>query len=373
MQGPSTQPIYVKLSHLLICGFGIVFIFYIGQEIFIPLMYSALFAVLLAPVVHFLTQKGMNRIVAITLALLVSMLLIVGLIYFVGTQVAMLTDSIPQLKVKFGEIINELRSWLANNTGIDQKQIDEYLNKGKSDLSSEGGALVGSTLLTITGVLTVIVLIPIYVFMFLYYEPLFTEFIKRVFPEEKHVAVCDIVVESKSAMQNYLGGLLIETGIIAVLNSVGLLIIGVDYAILWGILGGFLNIIPYIGGIIAVALPMLMALITQDATAVFMVLALYTVVQFIDNNFIVPAIVASRVKINALASIVIVLIGGALWGVSGMFLSIPILGIFKIVFDRITPLKPYGFILGDHMPEYDTNFFNMNRIKKLLKNRSAKP
>ena len=136
----------------------------------------------------------------------------------------------------------------------------------------------------------------------------------------------------------------------AILNSAGLLLIGVNYAILLGIFGAFLNIIPYIGGIIGVALPMIVALLTQSTTGVLLVFIVYAIIQFIDNHYIVPKLVASKVRINALVSIIVVLAGGALWGVPGMFLSIPLTAMLKVIFDHIDGLKPWGFLLGDTIP-----------------------
>jgi len=81
-----------------------------------------------------------------------------------------------------------------------------------------------------------------------------------------------------------------------------------------------------------------------------LILGLYIFVQFIDNHYITPNVVASKVKINALVSVIVVLIGGALWGVPGMFLSIPLTAIMKVVFDHIDGLKPWGFLLGNIVP-----------------------
>ena len=138
---------------------------------------------------------------------------------------------------------------------------------------------------------------------------------------------------------------------VAILNSTGLLLLGIEYAILIGVLGSVLNIIPYIGGIIAVLLPMTVAFVTEDNQLLpLYILLLYVLTQFIDNNFIVPKIVASRVQINALVSIIVVLLGSALWGVAGMFLSIPLTAIVKIICDHIDPLKPLGYLLGNIVP-----------------------
>jgi len=137
----------------------------------------------------------------------------------------------------------------------------------------------------------------------------------------------------------------------AALNTTALLILGIDYALLLGIVGALLNVIPYIGGLVAVALPMMVALVTKSTPwYAFYVMAAYYFIQLIDNNYIVPKIVASQVKINALFSIIVVLAGNALWGIPGMFLSIPLLAIVKLICDNIEPLKPWGFLLGDTMP-----------------------
>jgi predicted PurR-regulated permease PerM len=194
-------------------------------------------------------------------------------------------------------------------------------------------------------------LLPVYVFMILYYKPLFLEFIRKLFRLEHHAAVVEILTKSKSIIQNYLVGLFFEMLIMAVLNSAGLLILGIDYAIILGITGALLNIIPYIGGVIAIALPLTIAFVTKDSLLYpGLVLVIYIFTQFIDNHYISPRIVASRVKINALISIIAVLIGGALWGVPGMFLSIPLIAIIKVICDHIEPLKPWGFLLGNIVP-----------------------
>jgi predicted PurR-regulated permease PerM len=147
------------------------------------------------------------------------------------------------------------------------------------------------------------------------------------------------------------------------LNSTALLIIGVDYAILFGIIGAILNLIPYIGGIVAISLPMMMALLTGTPMKALLVLGAYVLIQLIDNNYLVPKVVASKVKVNALISIIVVLIGGALWGVAGMFLSIPLTAICKVVFDRIESLKPIGFLIGDNMPPIGRDLLRVGSIK----------
>jgi predicted PurR-regulated permease PerM len=203
--------------------------------------------------------------------------------------------------------------------------------------------------------------------MILFYQPLLLEFIRRLFAEIHQSKVSEIVTQIKTVIQRYLIGLVIEAVMVAIMDSVALLILGIDYAILLGIIGALLNVIPYIGGVVAVALPMMIAIATKSTAwyAVY-VLAAYYFIQLIDNNYIVPYIVSSKVKINALFSIIVVLAGNALWGIPGMFLSIPLLAIIKLICDNIEPLKPWGFLLGDTMP----SLLNIKPIFKKIKKKS---
>ena len=151
------------------------------------------------------------------------------------------------------------------------------------------------------------------------------------------------------------------------MNSCALLILGVPNAILIGVIGAILNLLPYIGGIIAIALPVLMATVTFDGfTTQLLIIGAYALIQFIDNNLLVPKIVSSKVQINALISIVIVLLGAALWGIPGMFLSIPFVAVLKIIFDRVEGLKPWGKLLGDNIPTE-----HLGQLKRLTRRRKT--
>ena len=173
-------------------------------------------------------------------------------------------------------------------------------------------------------------------------------FLLSVFKSEHRDKVKEVLQESRVIVQSYMIGLMIELSIVAGLNTIGFLIIGIKYAIFLSIFAAILNMIPYIGMLIATVACMLITLTSSpEISDVIWVLVVLTVVQFIDNNFLMPKVVSSKVKINALISILGVWIGGALAGVAGMFLSIPVIAILKVIFDRVDGLKPWGFILGD--------------------------
>lgn len=353
-------PFYFKATVIL---FGIILLVYVLfnlQDILIPLAFAMVFAILLNPLFNWLQNHKIPKILSIIITLLVALIVFGGIMYFLSSQIAKFSDSLPLLKQKFGELTNQLSQWAQEHFGITiQKQTElanETLNNSK--------ALVGSTLSTAIGTLSIIFLLPVYIFLFLFYKTLILNFLFEVFAEENSNRVGEVLNETKSAIQSYMVGLLIEAFIVAILNSGALLILGVKYAILLGVIGAFLNMIPYIGGVIAIALPVLIATITKDGYNTQLgILIAYIIIQFIDNNILVPRIVSSKVQINALISIITVLLGAALWGIPGMFLSIPLVAILKIVFDRVPDLKPWGKLLGDTIPTRHKGEI-WNRIRK---------
>jgi predicted PurR-regulated permease PerM len=353
-------PVYSKFAQILVAFIAFFYILSIGKDIIIPIVYATVLAILLNPVVNFLIQKKINRVVAIMIALAAAIVLLAALTYFIGSQASLFTETFPQLKQRIILLFQDGIVWASHTFNLSPEKTNEWLSKIKTAGMSSGTSVIGKTLLTLSGILVLLLLLPVYIFMILFYKPHLLEFIARVFQRERHSVVAEVLAETRSLIQSYLLGLLLEAAIVATLNSVGLFILGVQYAILIGIIGALLNIIPYIGGLIAIAIPMLIAFATQSPITAIWVLIAYLIVQFIDNNFIVPRIVASRVKINGLVSIVVVFIGGALWGISGMFLSIPITAIIKVIFDRVESLKPFGFLLGDTTSAKGKMLFSFN-------------
>lgn len=342
-------PFYAKSALIFVSVFAFVFVMYIGQDIIIPIVYATIFAILLNPMVNFLIRKRMSKIMAISIVLAIAVIVVLILFYLFFSQLSMFSKSFPQFKVKLDLANDRLVSWASHELGYRPSKINKWISETQSQAISSYAN--GETLSQLGQFTITVVLIPVYLFMMLYYKSLLLEFIRKLFRSEHHSAVVEVLANSKNIIQSYLVGLFFEMLIMAVLNSAGLLILGIDYAIILGILCAVLNVIPYIGGVVATILPMIIAFVTKDSLLYpVLVLVITIVIQFIDNNLIVPKIVASRVQINALISIIAVLIGGAIWGVAGMFLSIPLIAILKVIFDHIEPLKPWGFLFGNIVP-----------------------
>jgi Predicted permease len=345
-----TWPLYAKITALILLIYLVLYGLYLGQDILAPLGFAFLFAVLLRPMEKKFILWGIPKILAIVFTLIIAILVVAGLITFLSKQITSFVKDIPAIKHNLNDLWNQFQNWLSTTFNLSRAQQAKIIQKATSDTMDNIAPV--STIGLVTASVATIILIPVYVFLFLYYRTLLLRFIVELFEEKHQENVYSIIHEIRYVVQHYITGLLTETTIVAILNVCGLLIIGAPFAILLGIIAAILNLIPYIGGLIAVFLTALVTFTNTGSISIaFWAIIIFMIVQLIDNNFLVPRIIASRVQLNALISIVGVLIGGALCGVSGMFLSIPLIAICKVIFDKVEELKPWGKLLGDDIPK----------------------
>jgi predicted PurR-regulated permease PerM len=354
-------PVYIKVTILLIGLFAFFTLLYIGRVIIVPVVFATIFAIVLHPFVNLFIRLRINRIIAIAIVLLLTFLVLAAFGALIISQASKFSESWPVLVEKFTSLLNQNISDAADYFNKDPQKIHQWISKSMNELINISTSEIGQTLVIVGSALVVLFLIPVYIFLILYYQPLLLEFIHKLFGINNKSQVSEIVSQIKSLIQRYLFGLFIEAVIVAALDTTALLILGIEYALILGIIGALLNTIPYIGGFVAVAMPMMVALVTKSSPiyAIYVLIGYY-IIQLIDNHYIVPIIVASKVKINALFAIIVVLIGNAIWGIPGMFIAIPLLAIVKLICDHIESLKPWGFLLGDTMPP-------LLEIKKIFK------
>ncbi|MDY0102710.1 MAG: AI-2E family transporter [Lentimicrobium sp.] len=357
-------PLSVKAPLVFMGLFALLAFLYIAKSIILPLVFATIISIVLHPVVNMFVHIRINRILAIIITLLLTLVIIASFGLLIYSQASRFTQSLPLLVERFTEILNQTIIWISGNFNLSNREITTWITQTKNEIL--GNLAIGQTIASVGSSLAIFFLIPVYVFMMLFYQPLLIEFFRRVFGKDNRSRVSEVINLIKTLIQRYLIGLLLQVAIIAAMYSVGLLILGIEYAIILGILGAFLNLIPYLGSIIAASLPMIIAVATKSSPwFALLVLALYVVTQFIDNNFITPKIVGSKVMLNALASIIAVIVFAALWGIPGMLIAIPLTAIAKLIFDHVTPLEPLGFLLGDTMPV-------IFKIKPILKKLTRK-
>lgn len=338
------QPFYFRTSMVLLMLVLIGFILFVGADIIVPFAFAVLLSILLIPLTSFLERRGLGRINSITVSILLAVIFIGGIIYFLSSQILSFMDDVPVMRKRISELVLMGQKWLQQRFGISIREQTTYLNSA----TSSGSGMIGNTFVSLKDTLFVLTLLPIYSFLILYYRSMLKKFIIDIFKHHNKDRVEEVLLESRGVIQNYMLGLLIEMGIVALINFIGFKIVGIDYAIFLAVFAAVLNLIPYIGMLIASIFCALVTLTTSpDPVDAVWALVVLWIVQFIDNNFLMPRIVGSKVKINALITILGVLIGGALMGISGTFLSIPGIAILKVIFERVDELKPWGMLLGD--------------------------
>ena len=202
MDTTKTLPLYAKLSLITMGLIAFFYILYIGQDILVPLIFATIIAILLNPVINFLCRKGMNKVVAILLVLTVALLIIGALMYFIGSQVSMFSESVPQFKKKIALIFNDIINWVSHKFNVGKPKIAAWVDKTKGEGMDNSSAVIGETLGTIGGVLVLVFLLPVYTFMILFYKPLLLEFIARLFQRDKHKIVAEVLMETKVLIQS---------------------------------------------------------------------------------------------------------------------------------------------------------------------------
>jgi len=293
---------------------------------------------------------------SIAIPVLLTIIIIGGILYLLSIQVIHFLDDTPALKERVAEVSNSFQKWVRENTHITIRKQNEYLKNTVDDFKDNNSTkIIGFTFGSVTGILTYLVLLPIYTFLMLYSRKTIKHFLIAVFKNGSESQVREVLTESSSIAQHYVTGLLIETTLVFGLNTVGFLVLGIKYPIFLALLAALLNLIPYVGIFVANIFCMFITLVSSDNLShVLWVGIILGVVQFIDNNFGMPLIVGNKVRINALVTIIGVLVGGALCGILGMFLAIPALAVIKVICDKVPELNPWGVLLGDESHEETT-------------------
>jgi len=319
-----------------------------GKFILMPLAFAALISMLLRPVVKRFESWRMGRVMSIIMALLIVLILLSGLVTLMTLQLIQFSDTLPDIVDKFKSTSYEGIHLIERMTGITQDQQTQYLKKGLQSLFETSGefmsSLAGATKVTFV----FFTLLPIFIFFMLYYKEMFHTFLEKIFVKS-HYSDIDINIKKvQKVTQNYLVGLFTVIGIMAVLNAIGLLIIGLDYAIFFAVFASFLTIIPFVGSILGMLPAVLYAFLLGDSLwHPVLVIIVFSIVQIIESSFLTPKIVGSRVSLNPFVAIIVLLIGAEIWGIAGMILFIPMIGILRVGFSQVDELEPYGYLLGN--------------------------
>ena len=326
-----------------------------GKFILMPLAFAGFFAMLLAPVVTKLEKWKLGRAFSIIITIIMVLIIFAGLISLISAQFAQFAERVPEVTQRLQTVANESIEFLEKKVGLSQEQQTDYLRQGIGDVLERVRGFIGGLIGATSSAVTLMTLLPIFVFFLLYYRRMYHNFFHAIFSKtDERTNVDDILDNVQDVSQNYLVGLLTVMGILAILNITGLMIIGLEHAVFFGVFAALMAVIPYLGIIIGALPPLLFALLLGNSLITpVLVLIVFGTVQFLEGNFISPRVVGSKVAINPFMAMLALIIGGEIWGISGMILFVPLIGILRVIFEEIPDLKPYGYLLGNKI-EYDS-------------------
>ncbi len=341
-----------------------------GQQVVMPLLLALFISILMLPLFRWLTKHKVPQGLAIVLCIVALFVVIAGIGVLLSWQIGKFLSDFDSIKKNLTVHWNSLSTWISGKTGYSVDQQFALIKKQGGSLGSNIAGRLQGAMASLSGIFLFLGLLPIYIFLILFYRNLLLRFVYLWFTEDQHPKVKSAVRETEVMVKSYLLGLLIQIAYLTILLSIILLCFGIKHAILIGITFAILNLIPYLGALIGNLIGVLLTLATsQQLWQIWAVLGAIAVVQFLDNNILMPRIVGSKVKVNALASIVGIVIGGVMAGIAGMFLSIPVMALMKIVFDRSQAMRQWGVLLGDDVPDRSPMSSRMLRLKHKLEDK----
>lgn len=336
-----------RTAYLFIVAFAFFAGLYFAKVFLVPLVIAAVLSMLFLPVSRWLEKKGLKRGLATGLCLLMFIIFIAGVISLVTWQISDLAKDFTGMEQKVTESISKLKETLSNTFGISPEKQEEMIKKQQESGSGGMGSIVTGIMGSIMSILVDFILVLVYIFLLMFFRRHLKQFILKLVPQEDKTKTTKIINDSVKVANKYLTGLAMMIVLLWIMYGIGFSIAGVKNAFFFAILCGLLEIIPFVGNLAGTALTLLMALTQGGGTPMLVgILVTYGLVQFIQSYIIEPFVVGAEVNINPLFTILAIVLGETIWGIPGMILAIPLLGIFKIICDNVEALKPYGFLIG---------------------------
>ncbi|MBW7467615.1 putative PurR-regulated permease PerM [Pontibacter aydingkolensis] len=338
----------VNWLKLLLSSVLIAVLLYFGRNLFVPLSFALLISFILYPVCKWLEQKKLPRWAAIAFCLLLLLIVIGLLVWLLVRQMVSFAKEWPGVEAKLIDTWDKLSTHVEHTYNIDTDRQKVWLESMASDIASSAFGMAQGVLYTSAVSLVLLLLIPIYIALILYYREQLAKGLYLLFRKDEQKKIRLILQETITTYYNFIKGMAIVYLVVAVLNSVGLLLLGIPHAVFFGIVASVLTFIPYVGITIGAILPMAIAWVTYDNIWYPIgVIIVFGVVQYLEANLIFPWAVSYRLRVNMLFTLLAIVAGGILWGASGMILFIPFLAILKLIADKHEAMRAVSVLLGN--------------------------
>lgn len=344
---PSTSAVFSKLVNPLLCIILILGILYFGQETLKPFAFSCLMAILLISPCRFFERQGFHRGIATLISILMALVVFLVVFYFISNSIVSFRSDVPQMVENINSLVQKAELWIQHKFHVSTEKMQAFVQSSTDKILPSTSSIVNTTVTTVTNIFFLGIVVFITTFLLLLYRGLIVLFFTSLFAKEYTEKIHGIFSKTRYVIRSYIVGLCIEMIIVAIAYCSALFIIGVKYALLLGVIGAILNLIPYLGIFMACILSALITLTTNSPGKVIWVVIALLIIHMTDSNILMPRIVGSKVKLNALVTIMGVIVGSALWGIPGTFMAVPFMAIMKVVFEDVEPLQPFAIIMGE--------------------------
>ncbi|WP_152426388.1 AI-2E family transporter [Cesiribacter andamanensis] len=309
-------------------------------------------------------KKGLHRGLANLISIILALLALVGIIHFFSVQISVFTEDLPIMREQMNQNLYAAQEWISDTFGVSNGIVREWVEEGVAGLTSVDNALRTAFKAT-TRTLLVIGLMPVYVFLMLYYRNKFREFVLRMAPDKEAARAENILSELNLVAIKYMTGVFKVVLILAIVHSVAFSIMGLKYPILLGVIAALFNFIPYFGTLMGALFPLIFSMVAMDSLQYTLwVLIYFVIIQFVENNILTPNITGSHVSLNPLVTILSLIVGSMIWGVIGMFIIIPFVAMLRIVCEHYSYLKPIAFLLSDRGTE--AHAVSLKKLKNIF-------
>lgn len=358
------RTIYIFLLFVLAAGS-----LFFSREFLIPLTLAAILSMLFIGFSNWAEKKGMNRGFSAFLSIILLVAFVAIIVLLLSWQLSDISIQVDEMKKKLLTVLNNIRTWLNNTVGISKEQQQKLMDSQSKAGEDGAGKMALAFASGLMGFIVNTLLVLVYMYLMLYFRSHLKEFLLKIVPHKAEDEADHIVHQCAKVSQNYLSGMAAMILCLWIMYSIGFNVVGVENAVFFAVLCGVLEIVPFVGNITGTSITVL-AVTAQggDSKTLIGVIIVYMLVQFIQTYVLEPLVVGKQVNINPLFTIMGLVLGELLWGIAGMILAIPLLGILKIIFDHIPQLQPYGFLIGSQDGDDENGL--MEKVKSFFKRKN---
>jgi len=363
------NPLYIKFTYILLLIILFFFAIIQAKEFLYPIVLGVLFGYLVYPISNFLEKKGLPRIAASLIGIAFFVFIVGFAIMALYNQAGNVLDNMPVYKLKALANIDTMESFIEEEFGVADLRITEFLRSRIKNLFEAGNERMNHLFSNITGALFSLAILPVYMFLFLYYRTKLAYFILKMVIKENRGDAVKVLDRFSTVVPRYRGGVSTVVLIVMILNSTGLYLLGLENAIVFGIVSGAFAFIPYFGVLIGGSISFMFALLTGDSPFLAVQIGIfYLLVNTTENNILTPNIIGSSLRLNPMVIILGIIGAGMVWGLPGMFSIVPLLAMFNIMSESIPRLHPYSFMMGDSgTRKHSITGENLRRFANTLK------